>query len=562
MATARCGALPVIKVLATLQSEECKISCTCALAVLSTHQACRQIIIQERAASVLVLLSQSTEKKTVVGAIKALSCLSFYPNLRSALVDAGAVSALMCIILSGKFIDDLQGDIARTLCYLAHSKETRQEMVQSKAVCGLVVICARSDRSITIERFCALSLQRFSWSKESHLSLLVDGGIDIIVKLMHRACDTYDAETFGLVICDCMTALANLSSSMELLEGLLEAQVVEALTRVVERESIKDDVEAVWRVSYTLFHLSQIAAHRSDLGARGITRPLVDLLEYGNSASKQCCAAALCNLSKEKSIRGKMVEQGALPRLISLSESKNRITKQWCAIAIANLSAQSKLSNGTVAALLKMSAEEDRTGETSQNASLPLPSVIQRSQDGKKHLQSYVHLGNSSHLHQQQLDRTTNRLVNASKQDGQLIAMPPAVHTHLGSDDEHKEYSTRVIDQLVQPQKVQKVKATGGLACKEMRPPRPMKMKKVRFEESEELRVTPNLDSALAAPFSGSDGAIQLHLPKIVRVPDLTPIFYKNEVEPTKKETHPKAANKPSKPRVSSILVTESSKKR
>ena len=91
MATARCGALPVIKVLATLQSEECKISCTCALAVLSTHQACRQIIIQERAASVLVLLSQSTEKKTVV-VDKSWSCLSFYPNLRSALVMLGSQS--------------------------------------------------------------------------------------------------------------------------------------------------------------------------------------------------------------------------------------------------------------------------------------------------------------------------------------------------------------------------------------------------------------------------------------------------------------------------------------
>ena len=249
-------------------------------------------------------------EKTIV-AVKALSCLSFYPNLRAALVEAGAVSALMCIVLSGKFAADLREDCARTLCYLAHSKDTRQEMVEAKAVCGLVVLCTRSEGSVMIERFCALSLQRFSWSKEAHVPLLKDGGVGIIVKLMHRACDAYDAETFGLIICDCMTALANLSSSIELLEGLLQAKVVEALARVAERESIRDDVEAVWRVSYTLFHLSQTATHRKDLGARGITCPLVDLLQFGNDASKQCCAAALCNLSKERSIQEKMVDQGA-----------------------------------------------------------------------------------------------------------------------------------------------------------------------------------------------------------------------------------------------------------
>jgi hypothetical protein len=101
-----------------------------------------------------------------------------------------------------------------------------------------------------IERFSALSLQRFSWSKEAHRPLLVDGGVGTIVNLMHRACDGYDPETFGLIICDCMTALANLSSSVDILEGLLQAQVVEALTRVAEKESIRDDVEAVWRLVY------------------------------------------------------------------------------------------------------------------------------------------------------------------------------------------------------------------------------------------------------------------------------------------------------------------------
>ena len=472
----------------------------------------------------------------------------------------------MCIVLSGTFMTDLREDCARTLCYLAHSKDTRQEMVEAKAICGLVVLCAGSQGSIMIERFSALSLQRFSWSKEAHRPLLVDGGVGTIVNLMHRACDGYDPETFGLIICDCMTALANLSSSVDILEGLLQAQVVEALTRVAEKESIRDDVEAVWRVSYTLFHLSQTAAHRRDLGARGITRPLVDLLQYGNDASKQCCAAALCNLSKERSIQEKMVLQGALPVLITLSESENRITKQWCAIAIANLSAYSKLAGGTVAALLRMSAEEEKNTERIRNRPKLSEDGMQHVKVGSKHLKSFVHMGSGGHAYddaQMEMqtdgkpsDRTTNRLVTASILEGQLISMPPAVQTHLGSDDEHREYSTRIIHQLSQPHAAKNVKAAAGLASSEMKPPKPSKMKKVRFGDIDEAAA-----SSQDAPAYSGDDAIMLMFPKIHRIPNLAPVRLEKKERATKVAAPPNAKKK-AKPRISSILVAEPSKQR
>jgi hypothetical protein len=437
-------------------------------------------------------------------------------------------------------------------------------MVEAKAVCGLVVLCAGSQGSIMIERFSALSLQRFSWSKEAHRPLLADGGVGTIVDLMHRACDGYDPETFGLIICDCMTALANLSSSVDILEGLLQAEVVEALTRVAEKESIRDDVEAVWRVSYTLFHLSQTAAHRRDLGARGITRPLVDLLQYGNDASKQCCAAALCNLSKERSIQEKMVLQGALPVLITISESENRITKQWCAIAIANLSAHSKLAGGTVAALLKMSAEEERNNDRNRNRPKLSEDGIQHVKDGSKHLKNFVHMGSGGHANDgapmqmhpdgKPSDRTTNRLVTASISEGQLITMPPAVQTHLGSDDEHREYSTRIIHQLSQPHASKNVKASGGLACSEMKPPKPSKMKKVRFGDIDEAAA-----SSPDAPAYSGDDAISLLFPKIHRIPNLAPVQLEKKAQ-AKKLQVPHARNNV-KPRISSILVAEPSQK-
>ena len=78
MATAKSGAPLVIKVLATLGSEETEVTCAEALAMLSLDDKTRSIVINERACSVLVLLTQSQQPATVIAAVRAMSCLSYH----------------------------------------------------------------------------------------------------------------------------------------------------------------------------------------------------------------------------------------------------------------------------------------------------------------------------------------------------------------------------------------------------------------------------------------------------------------------------------------------------
>ena len=134
MATAKSGALLVIKVLATLGSEETEVTCAEALAMLSLDDKSRSIVINERACSVLVMLTQSAQPATVLAAVRAMSCLSYHKRLRAPLIEAGTVSSLLCIVLNGRYMDEIMEDCARTLCYLSISHSNREQVSEGQGL--------------------------------------------------------------------------------------------------------------------------------------------------------------------------------------------------------------------------------------------------------------------------------------------------------------------------------------------------------------------------------------------------------------------------------------------
>ena len=117
----------------------------------------------------------------------------------------------------------------------------------------------------------------------------------MLVMLMKKALTHVegDPEMFKIVICDCMSALANLSCTPSMLEGLLETEIIETLCQVSEK--LKDDLqehsESIWRMANTLFHFSEPTRFRSELVLRGAVGPLVTLVSHANDSSKQCCGA-------------------------------------------------------------------------------------------------------------------------------------------------------------------------------------------------------------------------------------------------------------------------------
>ena len=103
-------------------------------------------------------------------------------------------------------------------------------MIEEKVVCALVVLCKRSTLSV-VDGFIGLALQRLCWFRSRHRQMMEDGGVAMLVMLMKKALvhlET-DEEMFRIIICDCMSALANLSCTPSMLEGLLETEIIETL---------------------------------------------------------------------------------------------------------------------------------------------------------------------------------------------------------------------------------------------------------------------------------------------------------------------------------------------
>merc|ERR1719453_490897 len=144
-------------------------------------------------------------------------------------------------------------------------------------------------------------------------------------------------EELMLTVREAIVAFANLSTEASLVEPLLLERVDDALLQLSALPGVRNEAEIVWRFNYTMYRLSLPAEHRRQL-AEKMVRPLLAIARRGGEAARQCCAAALCNLSKEKATRKGMVADGAITTLVELSNEPNPLTQQWCAIALGNLS--------------------------------------------------------------------------------------------------------------------------------------------------------------------------------------------------------------------------------
>ena len=319
--------------------------------------------------------------------------------------------------------------------------------------------------------------------------------------------------------------------------------------------------ESIWRMANTLFHFSEPPRFRSELVLRGAVEPLVELLPYGNDASKQCCGAAMCNLSKAKDVQKTMVDQGAVDVLVRLSETENSLTKQWCGIALANLSMFAKLENGTVKALLTLSVED---ADKPEKPLVPVVSqeTFENAKHGKKMMKAMVNTGmfNSGSkslatiIHRSSSvaggagpdspedavsRRTTQRLVYAAAEEGQLLGMPPEINSRLGGEDDHRRYSMTVIAKMTRMHQVEGTKTEAGVACPEMLPPPQKTMAKIRSiakkgDEKgqgqgqggggvEESAKTESVVPSNAPASFHRDDIILLRFPKVRAVPDLRP---------------------------------------
>ena len=108
---------------------ECEQAITYVLCLLADDADCQNMMIANNMQSVLVLLAQSAHRPTVIGAIRALCGHAIHKKMRTKLIDAGAVSILVWLVMSGQCLQDIAENAARTICYLSVGSEGRAAMV-------------------------------------------------------------------------------------------------------------------------------------------------------------------------------------------------------------------------------------------------------------------------------------------------------------------------------------------------------------------------------------------------------------------------------------------------
>ena len=327
--------------LSTAGSTSSEVPCVAALVSLSASEVGRQLCVRERATSLLVLLSKSLRKPTVLRVVGAMAIMSKHVDLRPSMVDVGTLNVLICMILTGgQHLEDIKIDCVRTLCQLTCSQDLHEVLIHKRIIVAIVVLTNKRGLvpSTVVDHLAAHALCNLSRSKMSHRSLVEDGGTELLVALILRSQPiTPSSVDLSCVVLDSVNALARVGASALMVGALLASGLVEALSSLSPRQLV--DPRLSLCASQALAALSRSAAHRRDLVARGITTALIGLVrESPTPQAKLLCAEAFRNLSMENSTRASMVACGVERVLVDLGAIlDDRDTEAHCAAALANL---------------------------------------------------------------------------------------------------------------------------------------------------------------------------------------------------------------------------------
>lgn len=430
---------PAMKFMSTSGNAPSETACIVALMSLAASASGRHWCLHNRAASILVFLSQSSRKATILNSFGAIACMSHQTKLRPSLVEAGTLNALMSIILSGgQILDDIKIDCARILYRLTCSEELHELLIQKRVVIAIVALskrCGVADSDEVVDQLMAHSLNTLACTKKIHIPLVDDGGAEVLVFLIRRSLLKFSpVDDVSCVILDCVSALAQVSSSILTVGSLLASGIVEALSQLFPKLIASSRIISL-RVSQALASLSKSAAHRKDLVDRGATIALVGLAhETQTLLVKYYCAEAFRNLSMENLTRASMISSGAEGALVELGASANdSATEMHCSAALINLSAHVVHPKGTVQILLE-SKLKVHDGATDFNM-IPIEEDVDGSVVTDKIIQDLLN----------SLDEATKRTLAKSMADCTSLY----------------EFT------LVPP------KAHGGCACREILPPPP-----------------------------------------------------------------------------------------
>jgi len=136
--------------------QSCETTLTKVLAKMVNDPFCMEEMIKENMASVLILLAQSTCAETVKGAVRAFCSCAYHKKMRAPMINAGCVSSIVWLVLSGQHLREIAEDASRAFCYLSISHEGRKSMVEQHTVTAMLVLVKRVPDESPVKALVAL----------------------------------------------------------------------------------------------------------------------------------------------------------------------------------------------------------------------------------------------------------------------------------------------------------------------------------------------------------------------------------------------------------------------
>ncbi|KDO32421.1 hypothetical protein SPRG_02898 [Saprolegnia parasitica CBS 223.65] len=319
-----------------------------ALLLLALHDDTREYVSDAKCITVLLAYLEAPDPVTIELAVSVLCHVLWHDSTRQNVDVLHVSQALIAIVPQYASNQAILDVMLLGLCCLSFDESHAAVMIQH-GIFDALLTCHDDDHTINRALMCIL-VRQLSRTKDFAQHVLSS---PMIIELVSKLACSLEHKGDEAAALDCADVLC----SMSYIESLPRRMVVKDVIRSLQVLLTNATLETKWRCAACLCMLSAEVSVRQAMVQLGCTRLLVQVaMSKAQYDIYHCCAMALGHLSNDMANTHQMVVEQAVPALLHLAKIDNDVTRDACSLALANLSRESpKVASGAVLALINLS---------------------------------------------------------------------------------------------------------------------------------------------------------------------------------------------------------------
>mmetsp|Transcript_43927 Transcript_43927/g.138054 ORF Transcript_43927/g.138054 Transcript_43927/m.138054 type:complete len:1733 (-) Transcript_43927:50-5248(-) len=304
--------------------EELKIEyCGALLAVITSHDFCRGIIIQQGGLDVFLKLSSLEDADVQMQCLVAFANLSYEDSSREEMVEKGVIAIVER--LSHVYSENAQLYAARTVCNLACVPGAERIILEQGGLRMLMTICMVRSVNITSKQFCAVAFRNLL-SDETY-QVMIKEGLVMVVSSLTRSLDRQ-----CMMLCSEM--FLYLSALEKGAQAILEkSSSITSICDVVRQGRDQHSRETAGRVLCNLFQCEP-----NGLTVLAATSGLQSLTIYAGFCEPEMQIQVMVNIYKLMQMEGnmnKLLQYDVVPRVGHIYQSTTCAdTRRLCLLVL------------------------------------------------------------------------------------------------------------------------------------------------------------------------------------------------------------------------------------